>query len=320
MPAAVPPTKGAGMLRAEVRRNGFAESVHLATAVIVDPAGEVVASWGDPEAPVMARSSNKPMQAIAMLRGGLKIEGQLLALACASHSGEDFHLDGVKRLLGEHGLSVSDLRNTPDYPLDDAARKAMIAAGVAESSLAQNCSGKHAAMLATCAVNGWDLPTYLAPEHPLQVLIERTIEELTGESMAATGVDGCGAPLVAFSLSGLARVFGGLQTSGEPAQQAVAAAMSTWPEWVSGTTRDSLALVRKLPGALAKEGAEGVYAVGLPDGTGIALKVHDGNQRPRPALMNYLLESIGYLGLADVGAAESMVKGGGKPVGSVVIA
>jgi L-asparaginase II len=179
-------------LLARVVRSGFVESVHYGTAVAVGPDGDVVAAVGSPQSPVFPRSSNKLLQAVAMLRAGLDVGGQLLALACASHSGERYHLDGVARLLARAGMDESALRNTPAFPLDDDERVAWRAAGRPPSALAQNCSGKHAAMVLTCVENDWPVEDYLEPGHPLQRVIADTIADLAGEPVAAVGVDGCG--------------------------------------------------------------------------------------------------------------------------------
>ena len=165
---------------AHVVRSGFVESVHHGTAVVTGPDGTVELAVGDPDGVVFPRSSSKPLQALAMVRHGLATDGKLLSLACSSHSGEDFHLEGVREILAGAGLAETDLQNTPDYPYDEAARTAWIAAGRPRQSIAQNCSGKHASMLATCVVNGWDLETYRDADHPLQAAIIETIVELTG--------------------------------------------------------------------------------------------------------------------------------------------
>src|SRR5665811_972948 len=137
----------------------------------------------------------RQIQALAMLRAGLDLDGELLALAAGSHSGEPFHLEGVRRILAGAGLSEQELQNTPDLPYEELERNAWIASGRDATSLAQNCSGKHSAMLATCVAAGWDTSTYLEPLHPLQQLIAATLTDLSGEPPAATGVDGCGAPV-----------------------------------------------------------------------------------------------------------------------------
>ena len=141
---------------AEVVRSGFVEGHHHGSVVALAADGTPAWSVGDVTSPVLPRSCNKPLQALGMVRLGLDLPPELLALACASHSGEPFHLDGVRRILALGDLDVSALQTPPDYPLDDAAKVAAIRAGEEPSSLAMNCSGKHAAMLLTCVVNGWD--------------------------------------------------------------------------------------------------------------------------------------------------------------------
>ena len=150
-----------------------------------------------------------------MLSCGLDLEQSLLALAAASHSGEDLHVAGVREILAGAGLTPSALQCPPDLPLDEQAQRRMLRAGAEPDRLHMNCSGKHAAMLATCVAAGWPVASYCDPGHPLQAEIRRTIERLTGEPVTAVGVDGCGAPLFAISLTGLARAFGAL-VSAEP--------------------------------------------------------------------------------------------------------
>ncbi|MDN3286440.1 asparaginase [Streptomyces thermocarboxydus] len=306
---------------AEVRRGEFLESVHHGAVLATGPDGAEKVRVGDVDAPMYPRSSNKPLQALGMLRAGLDLDGRLLALSCASHSGEDIHVEGVREILASAGLTTDALRCTPGLPIGEAALRAHLAGGGEPAPLTMNCSGKHAAMLATCVAGGWDTATYLDPEHPLQVRLRETVEELAGEKVTATGVDGCGAPLFAISLSGLARAFGRLASAPEGTlEHRVVKAMSTHPEYVGGTGRDVTRLMRALPGAVAKDGAEGVYALGLPDGSAAALKIADGSQRARPVVMVAALRRLG----VDVDADDTLrdlatapVLGHGKRVGSV---
>jgi L-asparaginase II len=305
-------------LLAEVVRSGFVEGRHTGTVVALAADGGVVLAVGDPDAPVFPRSSNKPLQAVGMLEAGLDLDGELLALACASHSGEDFHLDGVRRVLAAHGLDERDLQTPPDLPVDDATRAAYLSAGGSPSRIAMNCSGKHAAMLATCVLADWPTPDYLEPEHPLQQHLRATVERLAGEKVAAVGVDGCGAPLFAISLSGLARAFAAVATApaGTP-EHRVATAIRRHPQWVAGTGRDVTRLVEGVDGLIAKDGAEGVYAAALPDGRAVALKIDDGGQRARPPVMVAALRALGVAAPVLDDLAETPVLGGGAPVGVV---
>ena len=153
---------------AEVVRSGFVESRHRGVAVRVDPAGEVRWSMGDPGTVIFPRSSNKPLQALGMLRAGLPLDGRLLALASASHSGEPFHLDAVREILALAGLDESALQTPASYPLDPHVHADLLRAGGTRAPIYMDCSGKHAAMLLTCVVNGWSIHDYLDPAHPLQ--------------------------------------------------------------------------------------------------------------------------------------------------------
>jgi L-asparaginase II len=308
---------------AEIVRSGFVEGRHYGSVVVLERDGSVAWSVGDVTSAMFPRSCNKPVQALAMLRAGLDLDGELLALACASHSGEDFHLDGVRRILAGAGLDESALQTPPDYPLDDAARDERIRAGDGRTPIAMNCSGKHAAMLATCVLNGWDTATYRDPAHPLQVAIAQTFAELTGEPVEAVAVDGCGAPLLSTTLTGLARAFRALSVAGSGPERRVADAIRSAPEYASGSRRDEAALLRAVPGAIGKAGAESCYAVGLPDGRAVALKTDDGAARVRPVLMAAALERLGVT--AEDGVDADAVRrtgvvdllGGGVPVGAL---
>ena len=305
---------------AHVVRSGFVESVHRGTVVVTAADGSIDWALGDPSGPALARSSNKPLQALAMVRAGLDLPPHLLALACSSHSGEPFHLEGVHTILVGAGLTEADLQNTPGYPIDDAEHDAWIRASRPKSPLGQNCSGKHAAMLATCVAAGWDPATYRNSGHPLQQAITATIEELSGGPVVAMAVDGCGAPLHAYALTGLARAFGRL-ASAEPGTAAarVAEAIRREPAYLGGTHRQVTALVRGSAGLIAKDGAESVYAVGLPDGRGVAVKIADGYPRAAPVVLAAALRRVG-LDAPEVLAflGEAPVLGHGEPVGAIV--
>jgi L-asparaginase II len=308
---------------AEVVRSGFVEGRHHGSVVALDADGSVAWSVGDVESAMLPRSCNKPIQAVGMLRAGLDLDGDLLALAAASHSGEPFHLEGVRRILAGADLTEADLQTPPDYPLDDDARTIHLRAGGAPSSIAMNCSGKHAAMLATCVVNGWDTATYTDPGHPLQKQIEATFSELTGDTVEAVAVDGCGAPLLSASLTGLARAFRTLALATSGPERRVAQAIRDFPEFTSGSRRDERSLLRAIPGAIGKAGAESCYAVALPDGRTVALKTEDGSARVRPVLMAAALERLGVPDQEGVdaeavrGTGVFELLGGGRPVGLV---
>ena len=285
--------------------------------------GTVALAVGAPAEPVFPRSSNKPIQAAAMLSCGLDLDGKLLALAAASHSGEDFHVAGVREILAGAGLAPDALQCPPDLPMDEAAQRELLRGGGGPDRLHMNCSGKHAAMLATCVAAGWPTASYRDPDHPLQVQIRLMLEQLAGEPVAAAGVDGCGAPLFAISVIGLARAFLALVRAapGTP-ERRVADAMRAHPEWTSGSSRPERALMAAVPGLLLKSGAEGVEAFALADGRAAAFKIDDGTQRARPAVTVALLRSLGTDAdlLAGLGAlAAPPVLGGGQVVGEIQV-
>jgi L-asparaginase II len=230
----------------------------------------------------------------------------------------------VRRILAGAGLDESFLRNPRDYPLDDQARATYIRAGYQPAAVAMNCSGKHAAMLATCVANGWPLDSYVAPNHPLQTALAETFTALTGEPIVSTGVDGCGAPLFATSLVGLAGAFRTLvRAAAGTAEHRVAAAFAAHPTFASGTRRDEAALLTAVPGALAKAGAEACYAVALPDGRTVALKIDDGAYRARAPVMAAALRRLGVDQEAEVdgpalnATGVAVLRGGGRPVGEL---
>ena len=270
--------KFAGEVLAKVTRGDLVESLHLGHLIVLNADGSTYLSKGSPELPIYPRSAIKSLQAGAMLKAGLKVEENELAIICASHSGSQLHIDLVTKMLTSRGLSTSQLKNAVDKPLGE---KEKISWGdKAPSQLAQNCSGKHAGMLITCQQNGWDMKTYLDLNHPLQVAIKNEIEELSGENVSATSVDGCGAPLFAISLNGLAKAISNIVKSIDVLYQQIVSACTKYPELVAGDARLTTRMMRAVPGLFMKEGAEGVQVCALSDGRVIAIKIIDGSWRP----------------------------------------
>ncbi|MFD9006078.1 asparaginase [Streptomyces sp. NPDC059582] len=303
---------------AEVVRSGFVEGRHRGSLVLLAADGSVERALGDVTSPVFPRSSNKPMQAAGMLRAGLDLSGERLALAAASHSGERFHRDLVEKMLAESGLDRALLQCPPDLPLDPQEREAFLASGAVRDRVAMNCSGKHTAMLAACVLRGWPLDSYLDPAHPLQRLIHRTVEETAGEAVAAVGTDGCGAPLAAISLTALARAYRAfvLAAAGSP-ERRVADAMRAHPEYVGGTRRHDTRLMRDIPGALSKTGAEAVQAVALSDGRALAFKVEDGSTRALGPVLGRALTLLGVRPPRPTELGAAPLLGGGREVGEI---
>ncbi|HZC26934.1 MAG TPA: asparaginase [Actinopolymorphaceae bacterium] len=303
---------------AEVVRSGFVECRHRGSVVALQSDGQVAFAIGDVTVPLYPRSSNKPMQAAGMVRAGLDLDGELLALTSASHSGEAFHVEGVRRILTGVGLSESALQCPRSWPIDERHKRALVQAGERAARVTMNCSGKHAGMLATCVRAGWPVETYLDPTHPLQVKIRETVEELAGEKVAHTGVDGCGAPLFALSLTGLARAFRAMALAPAGSAEArVVTAIRTHPTWTSGSTRDEAELIGSVPGLFCKSGAEACYAGALADGRAIALKIDDGGQRARPVVMAAALRRLGVTSPVLDQLITPDVRGGGGIVGEI---
>jgi L-asparaginase II len=304
--------KFAGEVLAKVTRGDLVESLHLGHLIALNADGSTYLSKGSPELPIYPRSAIKSLQAAAMLKAGLKVEADELAIICASHSGSQNHIDLVTKMLTARGISLSQLKNAVDKPLGE---KEKISWGdKAPSQLAQNCSGKHAGMLITCQQNGWDMKTYLNLDHPLQVAIKNEIEELAGEKVSATSVDGCGAPLFAISLIGLARAISNLVESTNVVHQQIVLACTKYPELVAGDGRLTTRMMQAVPGLFMKEGAEGVQVCALSDGRVIAIKIVDGSWRPVAPIIMEIFSRWG------VAMPDESVKiyGGSSAIGEVI--
>ena len=301
----------------ELVRSGVVESVHCGSVLAVRADGSTALAVGEVDVPVFPRSSNKPLQAVALVEAGwTPPDEQSLALATASHSGEDVHLEVVRRSLAAAGLSEDELGCPAMLPLSEPATAELLRSGGQASRLTMNCSGKHAAMLATCVANGWPTDGYLAADHPVQSAITATVERLAGEAVTAVAVDGCGAPQHALTLRGLARAFTALAT-GNGACARTAAAMRDHPHLVAGHGRAATDLMAGLPGLIAKDGAEGVFAAALPDGSAVAVKVADGAGRAAVPALVAGLRALGATGDVLDRLATAPVLGGGVPVGEL---
>jgi len=312
---------------AVVERSGFVESRHAGCAIVLAPDGTVAEQLGDVTALVLPRSSLKPLQALACIIAGAALEGEPLALSTASHSGTDRHVSGVRGILNSVGLDEDALGCPPAWPTDQATRDELVRELGAPARIRMNWSGKHAAMLAACVANGWDTATYLEINHPLQMHIREVIERLTGEKIAATAIDGCGAPVYALTLFGLARAIHRVGTASTTSPfalhrsaGALVQAVRAAPWTIDGPGRPDSIVIERL-GVFAKGGAEGVMVVVAPDGTTVALKMLDGSGRAATVVALKLLERAGALTASDVTDTVSSlplsIHGGGSVVGAI---
>ena len=302
------------------RRGSLRESEHLVAWCVVAPDGSVAGT--DPAFPIFARSAVKPLQALGGVRAGVLerfgLSDRHLALACASHGGADAHVQVVDEVLRACGLAEGALGCGPDLPRDPRAAR-----GVRPTRIRHNCSGKHAFGLARCLVEGWPLDGYFRAGHPLQLAMRGCVAEACGVDQAAVeeAVDGCGMRTFAVPLSTLAYAFGGL-ASGRlgPSGDRCAAAMRRHPELVAFPGAVDTELMRAEPGLVAKIGAEGVLALGLPDGRGLALKVRDGSARAvGPAAVALARAELGLDAAVDPAIVAAPIRNSrGVLVGEVV--
>lgn len=287
----------------EQTRGTYVENRHRGAFVISDAEGNIIASAGDIARPVFPRSAIKSMQALAMVTSGaiqrFELTDEELALACASHHGEDVHVLGVTGFLGHVGLTPGDLECGAHQPTNARAREALRRAGEEPSALHNNCSGKHSGMLSVARALGVDTHDYVARNHPVQVAVRRAIETVVGESLSEDrcGTDGCSIPTWAAPLSGFARGFARMATGeGLPEDLAAASrrifdAATSHPLLVAGTGHLDTLVMEAFGGrVMQKGGAEGVQCGAIRDkGWGYALKIDDGNMLASQTLVANLL-------------------------------
>jgi L-asparaginase II len=296
---------------AQLVRSGLIESTHSGQLIIIAADGSDLLSLGNVDAEMYPRSAIKSLQAAAMVRLGLELNDEQLALVCASHGGTNRHQEVALEILQSVGLSESDLQNTPDAPLD---REARIKWGdKSATSLAANCSGKHSGMLATCVVNGWDIKTYRNANHPLQIAIANEIEDLTGQPINRTSVDGCGAPLFSMSTRSIAVAARRMRIDSGPVFMKIINACLKHPEMILAEGAFDTRMMRAVPGLFVKGGAESVMLASLADGGAIAWKISDGSNRVNGPIMKAALAKFG---ISVEGEAVDVL-GGGKVVGSL---
>jgi L-asparaginase II len=296
---------------AQLVRSGLIESTHSGSLILISPDGSDLLSLGDVDAEMYPRSAIKSLQAAAMVRHGLTLNDEQLALVCASHGGTERHQEVALEILESVGLSESDLQNTPDRPIDQKARISW--GDKPATSLAANCSGKHSGMLATCVVNGWDIKTYREANHPLQIAIATEIKELIGQPASRVSVDGCGAPLFSMSTRSIAVAARKMRIDSDPVFSKIINACLKHPEMILAEGAFDTRMMRAIPGLFVKGGAESVMLASLADGSAIAWKIFDGSNRANGPLMKAALAKLGITLEGEV----VDVLGGGTVVGEL---
>ena len=293
----------------ETTRGDLVESRHRGAAVVVDAAGKVVLSWGDVATPVYARSAIKALQALPLIESGAAdaygLSDEELAIACASHWGEPFHVDTVTAWLNRAGLSIDDLECGAHQPHNQDAAKALHVAGAEPTAVHNNCSGKHSGMLCTARHLGEPTKGYVRWQHPVQQRILGILEMMCGLDLsdAPRGIDGCAIPVIAMPLGNIALGMAKLADPGElpPARaaavQRICTAIAAAPHMVAGTGRFGTEVMTVCGGdAIIKNGAEGIFCGALPTlGLGVALKIHDGAARAAEVAMAAILQRLGIL-------------------------
>jgi L-asparaginase II len=312
---------------ARVVRSGLEESIHTGDIAVVDADGSVVASAGDPNRQVFARSSMKPLQAtVSLSLAPFDFTDREIAVMCASHNAEPVHIDAVRSLLARAGVEEGALLCPSVRPWDDES----LAADPERRRINSDCSGKHGGMLAACVAKGWPLPPYRDPGHPLQQEVLGAVLRASGEEHVQIGVDGCGVPVHGMPLRAMATIYARLvrpERLGDLEKAAARAvgAMRAEPYLVAGRNRPDTAVMEQTAQVIAKGGAEGLMcAADLERGWGVALKMRDGASRATGPVLIHALYSLGLIqegSLADLEAfARPPVLGGGEPVGEIVAA
>jgi L-asparaginase II len=290
----------------EVIRNSLVESRHAGAIAVSDAEGRLLLALGDVERLIYPRSAVKAMQALPLIESGaadaFALSGDELAVACASHSGDQMHIEAVKSLLAKAGLDESYLACGAHWPISEDTTRELIWARERPRAIHNNCSGKHAGMLATARHLGLDPRGYERPDHPVQVMIARIISETCGFALdpSRMGIDGCSVPTFALPLAALARGFARLGTGeGLPPERASAArrlfhACFSEPAHVAGEGRfDTIVLRALAPSCFTKGGAEGVHCASLLSlGVGIALKVDDGAKRGTELALSEVIAAL----------------------------
>jgi L-asparaginase II len=302
----------------EVIRGGLVESIHYGEVAVCDATGGLRAWAGDPGRVVYWRSSAKPIQALSVVQSGAADQfgftADELAICCGSHFGSAAHVATVLSILAKLGLEESALQCGTHEPVDTAERNRLIRAGLAPTPAHNNCSGKHAGMLATTMAVEADVSRYLEPSEPAQQMILRNMSVLSAVAPHGIllGTDGCGAPIHGMSLQAMATAFARFMRPDEvPADVRVAAgrcvaAMAAAPVMVNGEGTFTSDLLEVAAARVTlKGGAEGLFVVGLDDGRGVAIRTVDGSHRGHGAAVLRVLRLLGAL---EPDMAEALAK------------
>jgi len=309
-----------------VVRAGLEESVHAGDVVIADGDGRVLASAGDADRLVYARSSMKPLQASVSLSFCLyQFTDAEVSVMCASHNAEPIHVRTVRSLLARAGVEESALQTPSVRPWDGET----LAADPTCRPINSDCSGKHGGMLSACRAQEWPLESYRDPRHPLQRAVEDSVLVASGEGRVRVGTDGCGVPVHGMPLRSMATIYARLASPDrlgrlEPFARRAVSAMRAEPYLVAGRNRPDTAIMREADDVIAKGGAEGLMCAALVSrGVGIAVKIRDGGagRASGPALIR-ALAAFGVLSPEQLDRlapfARPPVLGGGRPVGEIV--
>jgi L-asparaginase II len=298
----------------EVVRGGVVESRHAVHVAVTDSSGRLVAATGDARSRTFYRSAAKPFQALPLVEDGVVdrfgITGEELAVCCASHEAEPGHVAAAHSVLRKAGLDETDLRCGPHAPFSESEARELVRRGEEPRPIHNNCSGKHAGMLALAVARGWDCEGYHREEHPVQQRMRAEVvrwAELP-DGQVGSAVDGCGVTCFSLPLAAMAASFARFAAAaarGEPAVTVISA-MTDHPFMVGGTGRTCTEVMERTgPRAFVKLGAEGVYGGGLvEEGIGFAIKVEDGAHRAVDVALLRVLEKLGALGRSDLEALD----------------
>lgn len=318
----------------EVWRGNMVESLHFGAAAVANSRGEILEGWGDIDNVIYPRSALKPIQAISLVESGafgaLHLQSQHLALACASHHGESFHVNLVKEWLSHLGLDQDALLCGPDLPMDAVTAESVLSKGLSRQHAYHNCSGKHCGFLSVCQHLGWSIEDYDHIDHPSQQVYLNALSDVGNFDARSLlfGIDGCTLPAAAMPLRTMAATMArfadpSVIPDGRRASiSLIHDAMREYPEYVSGSDSVGLRIGRATRGrVIVKAGAEGFMSAYVPDqGLAVALKIADGSARARDPALIALLESTGMISASEraelVGSAESeLLDSRGRQVG-----